>query len=108
MGETPYGKVERVLSEAVNLAGWTSHLARWARGMSDDATLRASAETHAQRIEAEFYIAMMNRASGEAAANDKLREIAANPLIDLMEVQIARDILAPTLETKVPEKFDVP
>lgn len=108
LGEETDGKVERVLLEAIHREGWTAKLARWARGMMGDDALRTGAETHAERVEAEFYIAMKARADGRGDADEELRKVANNPLIDLMEVQIARDILAPESSVKLPAKVDVP
>jgi tetratricopeptide (TPR) repeat protein len=102
------GKVERVLADAVNGDGWSSKLARWARGVTSDAELRVAAHSYAQRLEAEFYIAMKGRAKGEGDAIDKLKKVATNPLVDELEVKLARDLLAPQLQVKVPEKFQIP
>jgi tetratricopeptide (TPR) repeat protein len=108
LGEETDGKVERVLLDAIYREGWTAQLARWARGMMDDAALRAAAQTHAERVEAEFYIAMKARIDGRNDADEELRKVANNPLIDLMEVQIARDLLAPESPAKLPPKVRVP
>lgn len=107
-GEAPDGKVERVLLEAIHREGWTAHLARWARGMTDDDALRGTAESFAEKVEAEFYIAMKARADGSANADAELRKIADSPLIDLMEVQIARDLLAPESKVELPNQVRVP
>jgi tetratricopeptide (TPR) repeat protein len=108
LNESPDGKVERVLLDAIQGDGWTSKLAQWGRGMITDDRLRTIASSHAERIEAEFYIVMRERAGGASGANEKLRDIAKHPLIDLMEVQIARDLLAPKLDAKLPPKYEVP
>jgi tetratricopeptide (TPR) repeat protein len=108
MSESPDGKVERVLQDMMHNDSWIGELARWARGMSNDDHLRAKAKNYSEKIEAEFYITMRKRVSGQASATDKLRSIARNPLVDLMEVQIARDILAPKLRAKVPKRFKLP
>ncbi|MEZ4439509.1 MAG: hypothetical protein R3B72_10490 [Polyangiaceae bacterium] len=107
-GETPDGKVERVLLDAIHDEGWTGHLARWARGMEDDAGLRQSAASFAEQVEAEFYISMRRRVKGIQEANAELQRIANNPLIDLMEVQLARDLLAPKVDAKIPATVKVP
>lgn len=109
LGEEPDGKVERVLQDAVNDSGsWTGSLARWARGMVDDAALRTSATTFVHHVEAEFYISMRARAKGQAGADKALRDVASKPLLELMEVQLARDILAPRIQAKVPGKYPLP
>lgn len=108
LNEAPDGKVERVLLDAVHADGWTRHLAQWARNMIDDDALRAAADSYAERVEAEFYISMRARVRGLTGADKQLEKVANNPLIDLMEVQIARDILAPKTEAQVPEKYSLP
>jgi tetratricopeptide (TPR) repeat protein len=108
LGEAPDGKVDRVLVDVVQRDDWIADLARWARGKLSDKALRGAASTYSEKVEAEFYIAMLARASGKAKGNGKLREVANNPLIDLMEVQLARDILAPRLKAPLPSKYRIP
>jgi hypothetical protein len=108
LGEEPDGKVDRVLLDAVDGEGWTAKLARWARGMMDDATLRDAADSYAHRVEAEFYISMRTRSAGKNDARAELEKVSTNPLIDLMEVQLARDILAPESRAKMPTKYTLP
>jgi len=98
-----------VLLDAVNDgSSWVGALARWGRGMTDDSTLRGEAKSFVQRVEAEFYISMRARAKGQAGADKALREVASKPLLELMEVQLARDILAPRTRAKVPGKYQLP
>ena len=106
--EEPDGKVDRVLLDAIHDNNWTGHLARWGRDMIDDDGLRKAAASYAEQVEAEFYISMRAKIAGQSGADAQLKKVANNPLIDLMEVQIARDILAPKSQTKVPPKYSVP
>lgn len=108
MTERSDGKVERVLTRNLEPKSWSSSLARWARGRIDDATLRAATHSYAERVEADFYVAMRQRPKDPRAAQDLLHRVARNPLIDLMEVQLARDLLAPAFEATVPKKYPVP
>ncbi len=108
LGEAPDGKVDRILLDAVDGDAWTNQLARWARGMLNDQQLRATAKRYSEQIEADFYIAMRARAAGQADAAESLKQVAATPLVDLVEVQIARDRLAPKLQAKVPSKYKLP
>jgi len=107
-GLTPDGKVDRVLVEHLHGEGWTTHLAQWARGQLDDRGLTAAARTYSQKTEASFYVSMRARTEGRDEAESMLSKVANNPLIDLMEVRIARELLAPRVHTKVPERFDLP
>ena len=109
LDKKPDGKVERVLVGAINdRSGWTGELARWARGITDDADLRAAAGSHIERVEAEFYISMRERAQGRAGAERAVRAIAAQPLLELMEVQLAREILAPRIRGTLPQSYRAP
>lgn len=90
--EPPDGKVERVLGRAALGDGWTATLARWARGRFDDEALRRSGKSYAQQVEAQFYLSMKSSLGGASAAAAELRRIGSNPLIDLVEVQIAREL----------------
>lgn len=106
--EEPDGKVDRIVLDAIHGDRWTNKLARWARRMFTDDALRREAKSHAERVEAEFYIGMRARAAGGADADEKLKSVATNPMIDLMEVQIARDMLAPKSQSKLPSKYALP
>jgi tetratricopeptide (TPR) repeat protein len=108
LGEGSDGKVSRVFAEAVNGEGWTSRLARWARASLTDAELTRSAKTHADRVEAEFYTALRAHASRAADGTERLRKVAHNPLIDLYEVRLARDLLAPRIRLTLPRDAILP
>lgn len=108
LGQTPDGKVDRILVDHLHGKGWTTQLARWARGDLDDDGLTAAAKTYSEKTEASFYVSMRARIAGRAGADAQLTQVANNPLIDLMEVRIARELLAPRATRKVPERFDLP
>jgi tetratricopeptide (TPR) repeat protein len=74
---------------------WPGRLLAWAQGKLSDADLGRAARTPGQRLEAQFYAALARRAAGDAAgAEGALRAVAQSPSLDLMEAQIARDLLA--------------
>jgi tetratricopeptide (TPR) repeat protein len=108
LGATPDGQVDQVLDDAVDADEWDGRLARWARGAVSDAELRAAARSFAERTEAEFYVAMRARAAGQADAAEQLARVAHNPLVDLDEVSLARDLLAPAVSVKLPDGYAVP
>jgi hypothetical protein len=88
------GAADRVLSRALDDAGWVGVLARFGAGLSKGADLVAAAKTPAEKTEAMFYAAMDRRASGDAnGAASELRDVVDSSGIDLMEVVIARDLL---------------
>jgi hypothetical protein len=108
LGEASDGKVDRVFADAVNGDTWTSKLARWARGsLSDDELLKA-ARNHSDRVEAEFYLALRAKASGAANGVERLKHVASNPLVDLFEVRLARDLVSPQLRLSLPLDAKVP
>lgn len=108
LGERSDGKVERVLSRHFEPKSWIRTLARWGRGRIGDQALRAAAHNHAEQVEAEFYVAMQQRTTAHEAVRQQLKKIAEDPLIDLMEVQLARDLLAPKLEAVLPSTVKLP
>ncbi|MRG96751.1 hypothetical protein [Polyangium spumosum] len=98
----------RALSTNGDRDAWVVKLAQWALGRMTDDGLRASAQNEAQRVEAEFYTAMSRRASGDPAAKDRLRKVAESPVLDLVEVQLARDLLAPIFRAELPQGAALP
>ena len=65
-----------------------------------------------QRTEALFYAAMASHAAGKSdAALPKLREVAQSDAIELVEVTIARDLIAQQskrLDVQLPKNVEVP
>ena len=59
-------------------------------------------------MEAQFYTAMARKAAGDAAADERLRAVSKSPVIDLLEVQLAREMLAPELRLDVPRNASLP
>lgn len=90
-------EVTEILDRASGQSTWVGRLASWARGKLSDEKLIAAAPSEAARVESTFYVAMARRAHGETQ-DDTLRRIADSPVIQLREVQMARDVLAPRLE----------
>lgn len=108
VGATSDGKVERVFAEAVNGESWTTRLARWAGGGVTDEELVKAAKTHADRVEAEFYVALRARTTNGAGAELRMTKLAQNPLVDLFEVRLARDLLARQLKLPLPDRVTLP
>ncbi|MFO0757433.1 MAG: hypothetical protein U0359_13130 [Byssovorax sp.] len=104
---SPDGTVERAL-RAGSKASWVGKLTAWATGKLSDADLGAAAQNASQRVEAAFYTAMARRVSGDPQAAEKLRAVAESPVIDLLEVQIARELLAPPVRAELPGNVQIP
>jgi cellulose synthase operon protein C len=104
----PDGTAERALQGAGDRDAWVSKLSAWATGKLTDEGLGAAAQNAAQRVEAQFYTAMARRAAGDPAAVERLRAVSTSPVIDLVEVQLARDLIAPPLQVQLPPNTQLP
>lgn len=104
---TSDGSATAILEGAMSSGSWVSNLAAWALGKIDDQKLGALALTESNRTESKFYLLMRDRVAGKATAPDKLREVAESSVIDLVEVDFARDLAAPRVAMNFP-KVDVP
>lgn len=107
------GAVEDAYSAVSDSGGWAARLRAWATGKLTDAELLAAAKDRAQRTEAIFYAAMARHAQGRAEdAKAGLEQVAKSEAIDLVEVSIARDLLAnyetPRKDFKLPPNVVVP
>jgi len=95
------GLVEDAYATIDDSAGWPARLRAWATGRLTDAELLAAARDRSQRTEAIFYAAMARHAQGSAEdAKAGLLQVAKSEAIDLVEVSIARDLLATYGEQK--------
>jgi tetratricopeptide (TPR) repeat protein len=105
---SPDGTAERALRAVSDRASWVAKLSSWATGKLSDADLVAAAQNAPQRVEAAFYTAMARKVAGDPEADARLREVAKSPVIDLLEVQLAREMLAPRLRAEVPGDLKLP
>ena len=109
-GVSADGTVQEALASIDdNNGSWAARLAAWGRGKIDDGQLRKSAKTLVQRTEAEFYVTMSKRKTAPNTAG--LESIAKSQAIELVEVTIARDLLArqkSPLSLKLPANVKVP
>jgi len=104
---TSDGTVERALHAGAKTA-WTSKLTAWASGRLSDADLSTAAQSASQRVEAAFYTAMARKAAGDPSADQRLKQVAGAPVIDLLEVQLARDLTAPRGRVDLPGGVKLP
>jgi hypothetical protein len=89
-------------------SGWPARLRAWARGKLTDAELTGLARDAAERTEARFYTALSDVSPSMPQAKVALRDVARSGAIDLIEVTIARDLLAPPSAYVLPAKISVP
>ncbi len=101
------GTVERAL-RAGSKTAWTTKLSAWAGGKLSDAELGAAAQSPSQRVEAAFYTAMAGKVKGDPGAEQRLKQVAGAPVIDLLEVQLARDLTAPRVQADLPGGVQLP
>lgn len=86
---------ERILTYAAKTdLRWPGKIAAFGLGTISADDLRAAAKTPAQQTEALFYAAVAQRSQGDARANDTLKQVIAGGGLDLVEVTLARDMLA--------------
>lgn len=105
---TSDGTADQAIRRATSRTAWTGKLAAWANGRLSEADLAKAAQSAPQRIEASFYTAMARRAAGDPAADTRLRDVAKSPVIELFEVQLARELLAPRVQTQLPAGTKLP
>jgi hypothetical protein len=101
------GTVERALRAGAK-SPWTSKLTAWAAGKLSDADLSTAAQSASQRVEAAFYTAMARKVAGDPSADQRLKQVAGAPVIDLLEVQLARDLTAPRVPADLPGGVKLP
>jgi hypothetical protein len=89
------GLAEKVLVQAADDPRWIGKIASFGLGKTTAEALLAAARTPAQRTEALFYSGLARRVDGDAkGAEGDLRRALREGGLDLMEVSLARDLLA--------------
>jgi tetratricopeptide (TPR) repeat protein len=89
---TSDGTAEEALASIDSSNAWVSKLTAWGRGKLTAQELIGQAGTRIERVEATFYTAMSG--PNDERSLEKLREVAHSEAIQLVEVTIARDLLA--------------
>jgi tetratricopeptide (TPR) repeat protein len=88
------GTAARALASIKDDGRWPGRLSSWALGKLKDGDLLSAARTMGQKTEASFYTSLSRKVAGDAAADKTLAEVAKSTAIDLVEVRLARDLLA--------------
>jgi hypothetical protein len=102
------GTAEEAYATIDEASGWPARLKAWARGRLSAAELTAAAGDAAERTEARFYTALFAASPNAPETKVALRDVAKSGAIDLIEVTIARDLLAPRGAYVLPPKIAVP
>jgi tetratricopeptide (TPR) repeat protein len=92
--ERPDGTAAEILINIPTGPRWFSKLAAWSQGKLSDTELTTNARTFSQKVEAEFYLTLAQRASGATGLEVRLEGVARSGAFDLFELQFARDLLA--------------
>jgi hypothetical protein len=89
------GLAEKVLAQAADDPRWIGKVASFGLGKLAGDALLSAARTPAQRTEALFYSGLARRVDGDMkGAETDLRQALKEGGLDLMEVSLARDLLA--------------
>jgi hypothetical protein len=109
-GAASDGLPSQIFTGATDATGWNAQLQRFALGQLDGAELEKVAKTLSERTEAEFYRALRGKPAGalDATSTESLKRVAASEALDLVEVRIARDLLAPRATFTLPKGVRVP
>lgn len=104
------GTVEEAFAKIDDSEGWAGKLRAWCLGRLTDEQLFGAARSRSQRTEASFYAAMAAYAANARDALQRLSPIAHGEAIELVEVTIARDLIAgqKSLDLKIPKDVQVP
>ncbi len=103
------GLAEEAFASVTEQGTWVASLRDWGRGRIGDQALYDAAKDEAQRTEAAFYAAMAARVTGQPGAGiEGLKRVAKSPVIDLVEVSIARDLTAPNVAPRLPPGTTLP
>ena len=105
------GTAEEAFATISDASGWPAKLRAWGRGHLDDTALINAARGTAQLTEAKFYAAMAKHATGQQDALPQLKEVAQSTAVDLVEVTIAKDLLAQKqghAQLKLPSNVAIP
>jgi hypothetical protein len=103
------GTAEEALAQIDASSGWVAKLAAWGRGRLSVQALLEQARSPVERVEATFYAAMSGPLDERSL--ERLREVANSEAIQLVEVTIARDLLANRQKLpkpKLPAKVALP
>ncbi|HSC86524.1 MAG TPA: hypothetical protein VLC09_04610, partial [Polyangiaceae bacterium] len=100
----------QVFTTANDATGWNAQLQRFALGQQDGVALERAARTQPEKTEAEFYRSLTGKPRGplDGETHASMQRVADSTAIDLIEVKIARDLLAPTQTFTLPAGVHVP
>lgn len=101
-GSSSDGMSREVLTRAGKAEGWLDILRKFGLGEIPAGDLESEARGIPQRVEADFYAAL------SAGKIDALKKVAESSAVDLIEVRIAQDLVAPKTPYDLPEGIELP
>lgn len=106
------GTAEEALAVIDDASRWPAKLRDWSLGKLNDEQLLTAARNRVEQTEALFYTAMSKHAGKAPSALKGLEKVARSEAIELVEVRIARDLLAmqqgPKLDVELPSGVELP
>jgi hypothetical protein len=110
LGAPSDGGVEEAFSRIERDGSWVSLLRDWGRGQLSNAALLSKAKSEVERVEAQFYVAVRDHLTVPTPQTTAaLTAVAKSRAIELIEVQIARALLAgPRQPISLPPGVSVP
>ena len=97
------GVADRVLSSISDDGSWTAKLAAFGVGRATADELVAAAQSPSKRVEAMFYVALDRRSKGDrVAADELLKQVASGAGVDLIEADLARQLVTPATPLNPP------
>lgn len=103
LSEIPDSLAPSLLFGASPSSPWAGEIRRYALGRATIADLRVRASSDAERAETDFYAAF-----GTNLDRTLLAKVATSPSLDLVEVRIAKDLLAPKTKLSLPTGVTLP
>jgi len=102
------GVADRVFASIGTDGTWASALAAFALGRINGDALVAAAQSPSKKAEATFYVALDRRSKGDrAGADEGLKLVATGAGVDLIEAELARQMLAPRAPLNPPASLAV-
>jgi tetratricopeptide (TPR) repeat protein len=101
-GSSTDGMSREVLARANKAEGWLDTLRKFGLGEIQAGDLGSEARGIPQQVEADFYAAL------SAGKVEALKKIAESSAVDLIEVRIAQDLVAPQKPFSLPDGVELP
>jgi tetratricopeptide (TPR) repeat protein len=112
------GSAADVFESAAGSPSWVGTLSSWALGRVNDSDLANLAQSEQSKVEASFYVAMRKRADAKALpqagstresdASAVLKAVSRSAVLDVVEVDLARELTAPAISVPLPKGISIP